>query len=312
MSDQETLKISEAEVLTYFESLSNWGRWGDDDERGTLNLVGPAEVAAAARLIESGAQVSCSRPLSPRPITQPGTEFLHKMQASGEGAAKTGRAVATDWFALGCHGFDHTHIDSLAHMFWNRQMYNGRDSSLCTTSRGALAGGLEAAFGGILGRGLLVDGPALRGKRWLEPGEALHPEDLDAWLDRCGLVTRPGDFLWVRTGRGAWEAAGQAYDLRADGTPGLHASCLPWLREHDVAVLLSDVANDVRPSGYDFGDPVHLVGIVSMGLWLVDNAMLESLSRTAAGQDRYEFFSVIAPLALRRSTGSPVNPIAVF
>jgi kynurenine formamidase len=191
-------------------------------------------------------------------------------------------------------------------------MYNGRDAALCTTARGALACGIEPAFEGVLGRGMLIDGPALRGKDWLDPGEALYPADLDAWLAQCGLEPRSGDVLWVRTGRGRLETTGRTYNIRSDGSPGLHASCLPWLREHDIAMLVSDVANDVFPSGYQLLDPIHLVGIVAMGLWLVDNAGMEKLSQVAAELGRYEFLSTVVPLALRRSTGSPVNPIAVF
>jgi kynurenine formamidase len=220
--------------------------------------------------------------------------------------------VATDWFAIGFHGFEHTHLDSLSHVFWNKKMYNGRDSSLCTTERGALFGGVEPAFGGIVGRGVLVDAPRLRSKQWLEPGESLYPEDLDSWFESIGLTIRPGDMLWVRTGRDAWETEGKKLELGADGSPGLDPSCLPWLRDHDVSVLLSDVANDTRPCPYEMGRPVHVVGIVAMGLWLVDNASMGALSTAVAQQGRYEFFSIIVPLAIRRATGCPVNPIAVF
>jgi kynurenine formamidase len=220
--------------------------------------------------------------------------------------------VATDWFAIGFHGFEHTHLDSLSHVFWNRKMYNNKDSSLCTTERGALFGGVEPAFDGIVGRGVLFDAPLLREKDWLEPGEALFPEDFDAWFDHVGVAVRPGDLLWVRTGRDAWEAAGTKLDLGVDGSPGLDPSCLPWLREHDISVLLSDVANDARPCPYKLGRPVHVVGIVAMGLWLVDNASMGVLAMKAAERNQYEFMSMIAPLALRRATGCPVNPIAVF
>jgi kynurenine formamidase len=304
--------ISEEDLLSYFESLSNWGRWGEDDQLGTLNFVGQNEVMLASQLVKRGKSISCARSLSPARVTEPGTEFLHKMQSSGESAPEHGAGQGTDWFAIGFHGYEYTHIDSFAHLFWDGKMYNNKDASLCTTSRGALFGGLEATFDGIVGRGILVDAPLLRGKEWLEPGEAIYPADLDAWIEQQGLVTKSGDFLWVRTGRCAWESAGQSFDLRALGTPGLHPSCLPWLHEHEIAVLVSDVANDVTPSRFKIRVPIHTVGIVAMGLWLVDNADMEQLSATAQTEGRYEFFSLIAPLTLRRATGSPINPIVIF
>lgn len=302
----------QSEVVRWFETLSNWGRWGSDDEAGTLNLITPERRVRATGLVRSGVTVSCSRLLAPRPSPYVGYEFTHRMNASGEGAPSQGAGHATDWFGLSFHGFDHTHLDAHSHLFWDGKMYNGRDARLCTTERGALVGGVESALGGISGRGLFVDGPALRGKQFLEPGEAIGPADLDDWLDRWSVETEPGDTLWVRTGRDAAIAAGADFD-QGQGSPGIDPAALPWLREHDTAVLVSDVANDVRPSPYsEVPDPVHLVSIVAMGMWLVDNADMGELSRVAAEHERIEFFSMIVPLALRRSTGSPVNPIAHF
>jgi kynurenine formamidase len=165
---------------------------------------------------------------------------------------------------------------------------------------------------GIVGRGILVDGPRIRHKEYLEPGEGILPQELDSWFRDRNLTPEPGDALWVRTGRDAAERA-DPYDQGADGSPGISAECLPWLRENDIAVLITDVATDVRPSSYErVPDPVHLVGIVAMGLWIVDNADMGKLAETCESQGRYEFLSIIVPLALRRSTGSPVNPIAAF
>jgi kynurenine formamidase len=304
---------SQDEVLDYFKSLSNWGRWGDDDEAGTLNLITPQRTAHASSLVTEGLSISCSRPLSPKPERYVGYEYTHRMNASGEAAPAHGPGHATDWFGLSFHGFEHTHLDSHSHLFWDGLMYNGRSSKLCTTARGALFGGVEAALNGVIGRGIMFDGPRFRNKPWLEAGDAVMPAELDASFAGQGIDPGPGDILWVRTGRDAAEAAGAAYDQGADGSPGLSAACLPWLREKDIAVVLCDVANDVRPSPYEMvPDPVHLVGIVAMGLWLVDNARMAELARACARTGRYEFLSVIVPLALRRATGSPVNPIAVF
>jgi kynurenine formamidase len=304
---------TEPEVLAWMKTLSNWGRWGEEDQAGTLNLITPERRARAAALVTDGTSVSCSRFLAPRPSPWVGFEFTHRMNASGEGAATVGSGVASDWFGLSFHGYDHTHLDAHSHMFWDGKMYNGRDASLCTTARGALAGGVEPAAGGVIGRGVLVDGPAIRDKPWLESGEGLRPGELDEWFSSRGVEVEPGDALYVRTGRFAAEAAGEPYDQGRDGSPGLAADCLPWLRRRDVAVSVCDVAHDVRPAPYPgMATPIHSVGIVAMGMWLVDNAHLEALAAQCRESGRYAFMSVIVPLALRRATGSPVNPIAVF
>jgi kynurenine formamidase len=304
---------AEETVVKYFDELSNWGRWGHDDEAGTLNLITAESKAKAARLVRDGVSVSCSRMLAPRPSRWVGFEYTHRMNSSGEAAPDEGPGTASDWFGLSFHGYEHTHLDSHSHIFWNGQMYNGRSAALCTTARGALAGGVDPALGGIISRGLLIDGPQIRGKGWLDPGEALYPDELDAWLALQSLSAEPGDVLWVRTGRDVADQAGHGYDQGADGSPGLSPTCLPWLRDKDISVLISDIANDVRPSQCErLGNPIHVIGIVAMGMWLVDNAQLEPLLRECRRTGRYEFMSLIIPLALRRSTGSPVNPVAVF
>ena len=193
--------VPEEAVIGYFDNLSNWGRWGSDDEAGTLNLITPERRIRALALARDGVSVSCSRMLAPRPSRWVGFEYTHRMNSSGEAAPEVGSGTASDWFGLSFHGYEHTHLDSHSHVFWNGQMYNGRSAALCTTARGALAGGVEPALGGILGRGLLIDGPQIRGREWLEPGEGLLPGELDAWLESRSLRAGPGDVLWVRTGR---------------------------------------------------------------------------------------------------------------
>jgi kynurenine formamidase len=293
------------------ETLSNWGRWGVEDQRGTLNLITPDRTCAAATLVIEGRSVSCSRRLAPRTGRPPGREYLHFMLHSGESAPLHGFATADDWFAFGVHGVDFTHLDAHSHLFWDGRMYNDRPASLCTHAKGALVGGVESAFSGIVGRGVLIDVPELTGQAWSRPEEPVTPEMLTSWCVEKQVTVQSGDTLFVRMGRDRWEAAGETIG-GATGSPGLHASCLPWLKEHDVSVLVSDVISDVMPSGADMVLPIHVVGLVAMGMWLVDNADLAELSETCAALGRYEFFSTIAPLSVNKSTGSLVNPIAVF
>ena len=295
------------DVGPWFKELSNWGRWGDDDQAGTLNLITPDRVKAAGRLIQRGITVSCSRPLHVRT-----KEYHHFMTKSGEAAPAEGLAIASDWFGMGCHGFDYTHLDAHSHVIWDGQMYNGRPAALCTTEKGALAGGVEPAFGGISGRGVLVDGPRIAGVDWLPPRHGLGVEDLDAWFERHEIEIVPGDLLFLRTGRDRWEAEGVRTD-GVEGFPGLEPECLPWLREKDISVLVSDVISDVMPTRTGAARlPIHAVGIVAMGLWILDNAELGALAETCAEIGRYAFYVTIAPLQVTHATGCPVNPIAVF
>lgn len=312
-----TTQVSDEELATYFDELSNWGRWGADDGAGTLNLLTPEVVRSAAALVTEGTSVGCARPLGSKIAHGgPANQYLHFMIGSGEAAPHDGPATAGDWFGIGCHGFEFTHIDAHSHFFWQGKMYNDRPAELCTSSRGALAGGIEPTFDGIIGRGVLVDGPALRGKPWLEIGEGLGPDELDAWMEQKGIEPQPGDILFVRTGRDAWEAAGDPAVRGPLKCPGLDAACLPWLRRHDVSILAGDCTNDAMPSGHEAAvqwvGPIHAVGLVSMGMWLIDNAELGALRNACEERDRWSFFTTMTPLPMKRATGAPVNPVAVF
>ncbi|WP_109793440.1 cyclase family protein [Minwuia thermotolerans] len=304
---------TEQEVLGYFERLSNWGRWGKDDQKGTLNLITPDRRRAAAALVRDGDIVSCSRTLSPKRDVENPDPLLHFMRQSGESAPARGMGFASDWIGLEFHGFSTTHLDSLSHLFWDGRMYNGRPASGITTSRGGADGSIEWARDGIISRGVLLDMPWSQDRDWLEPGEAILPADLDACAAQAGVEVGEGDILLIRTGRDARRARHGPVAPAQGGAAGLHAACLPWLHEHGIAVLSSDVAQDVMPSGFDgIPMPIHAVGIVAMGLWLLDNAWLEDLAEHCRRRERWAFHMTVAPLPLKNTTGSPVNPIALF
>ena len=312
MNDPTSTSINDADLIGYFEKLSNWGRWGKEDQRGTLNFITPEKQVRAARLVQRGRAVSCSRTISPRWTPENPRPLTHFMTASGEGAPKKGMGFASDWIGMEFHGHSYTHLDSLSHIFWNGMMYNGRPSTNITTSKGGKDGSVEWASGGIVSRGVLLDIPRLQNKEWLEPGEAVTPEHLNACEKAEGLTVGSGDILVIRNGRDARSAKKGVALPEKHGTPGLHASCLPWLREREIAVLCSDVAQDVMPSGFAVAMPVHAVGITAMGLWLVDNASLEELAAVCSEENRWEFQFIISALPLKNTTGSPVNPIAIF
>jgi kynurenine formamidase len=296
-----------------FEAVSNWGRWGDDDELGTLNFCGPSETLRAMQCVQSGEVVSCSRAISPKQSTEVPSPASHQMLSSGETAPKSGLGVATDWIGISFHGYEVTHLDSLGHIFWNQRGYNNVPASSVSMSAGANRGSIEVARNGIVTRGVLLDMPYALSVEWLEPGHAIVPKDLERAEELQGLRVGIGDALFIRTGRDLRSALHGAINPSRDGAPGLDISCLPWIHERSISVLISDSVNDAMPSGVpDSLCPIHSVGLVAMGLWLVDNAHLETLSERCAVRESWEFLSVLSPLVIATATGSPVNPLAIL
>ena len=190
-------------------------------------------------------------------------------------------------------------------------MYNGF-SQRVVTSKGASRLSVINLKGGILTRGILIDLPRLFGVAYLKGSRAIYPDDLEAWEARSGIKIQSGDAVLIRTGRWKKRAKEGPWNI-ANGSAGLHASCLPWLKKRDVAVLGSELALDVIPSGVEGIEfPVHLVLLVAMGVPILDNCDFEKLSRVANDLQRWEFLLMAAPLAVEGGTGSPLNPLAIF
>jgi kynurenine formamidase len=310
---------TESDVVKMISSLSNWGRWGKDDELGTLNLITPDKRKRAAALVRDGVPVSCARPIATNTISADTTfQPLRFMVDSGEGrdhdspARLLERRGASEFIGMVFHGYTITHVDTPAHYFWQGKIYNGRSANLVTSREGAQVESVELLRDGVVSRGVLLDVAELRG-RWLGSGEGVMPEDLEAAERAQNVRVEPGDILLIRTGYYARRLAeGPRHPLK-DGSPAAHVACMPWLRERDVAMLGTDTHNDVSPATHPgLGNVVHIVGLVGMGLWLIDNANLEDLAQACAARRRWEFLLTLAPLRLQGVTGSPVNPIALF
>jgi kynurenine formamidase len=293
------------DVLAFHDTLSNWGRWGQDDQLGALNLITPEVTAAAAATVRNGRTVSCARALNTLAAADnPSPVAHHKNSTATEG-------YGADYFALAPHGYATSHLDALCHIFYDGKIYNGYPIE-AVTAHGATKLGIHHLHRGIVTRGVLLDIPARRGIDALEPGEPVFPDDLEAAEEQAGLTVRAGDALLVRTGRWRWRDQHGAWDLSGLAA-GLDASCLPWLRARDVATLGSDGISDVIPSRVDaVFMPIHTVAIVAMGIHLMDNLDLDALAWACNEERRWEFLLTVAPLVLRRGTASPVNPIAVF
>ncbi len=310
---------SQHDVLEWTTKFSNWGRWGDDDVLGTLNFVTPDVRRQAVEGVRSGRVVSCAQMIDP---ARPGMEgvarrYVHK---SGEGLADPDRVAArarwssaADEMHLRAHGLSLTHLDAPAHYHWDGKMYNGRPAERMTTAFGATELGIEIVSDGIVTRGVLLDIPAVLGVPFLEPGDHVHPELLDAAEARQGVRVRSGDAVLLRVGFSEYHALHPDWSFTSDGQAGWQASCLPWLYEREVALIGHDGGNDCFPSGYaETPLPVHVVGIPNMGLWILDSCDLSALARACAEEERWEFLFTVAPLPFKGATGCAVNPLALL
>ena len=296
--------VSQAQFAAWQKDLSNWGRWGKDDEIGTLNLITPAKRKAAFALVKEGVPVSLS--------TNTAMERAIDVPCPAEWAMLTATDTgATDRVAFPCiHGAAATHLDSLAHTFFAGKMWNGYDATqLVTMQKGAQKNSVMPMKGGIVTRAVLYDIARLKGVPYLKPGDRIFPEDMEAWERRTGVRVGPGDALVLRWGR---------YGRRAklgpeEGAAGFDNSILPWLKQRDPALIVWETAGySPQVPGDLFQNAVHNFVMAILGIHILDRADLEALSEAAASRNRYEFMLTVNPLALPNATGSPVNPIAMF
>ncbi|PYQ74323.1 MAG: cyclase [Acidobacteria bacterium] len=298
----------------------NWGRWGPDDERGTLNYITPEAIVEAARLVRRGAVFSLAIPFDAKgpQIDQP-RRFnpIHRMMITGPdcttGAIRFpgGIGFSDDMviMPLQCA----TQWDALSHCFEDGRMYNGYDANE-VSSRGAKRNGIDKVASGVAARGVLLDMPRAKGVKWLEPGYAISAGDLDAAVAAQRVTIRSGDALLVRTGhmtlckdRGGWGsyAGGDA--------PGLSFHTADWIHQHQIAAVASDTwGMEVRPNEIaDSFQPLHQVCIPNMGLTIGEIFFLDDLAEDCARDGVYEFFFVAPPLPITGAVGSPINPLAI-
>jgi kynurenine formamidase len=292
----------------WFTELSNWGRWGKDDEMGAVNLITPDTRKRAISLVKEGASFSLSRDAEKEKAVDNPVPFGHQMTRTG---ANTTATSSGDIFTISHHGYAHTHMDSLCHFFYKGKMYNGFAQEL-VTDKGASKLSIRNFKNGILARGVLMDIPRLKGVDYLEPGTPIYPEDLDAWEKKAHVKVGSGDVVFIRTGRWALRDAKGPWEV-SKKSAGLYASCTRWLKARDVAILGSDAASDVMPSGIEgVVQPIHTLVIVAMGMPIFDNCDLELIAKEANRRKRWEFLVTAAPLAVPGATGSALNPVATF
>jgi kynurenine formamidase len=308
--------VTVAEFETIFESVKNWGRWGSDDELGTLNFVTPEKVRAAAALVRSGRRVSMAIPINKAVAAdnpQPASLFV--VQGHDVPVDDSKVRFGLDWLGMAAHGDCHTHVDALCHISYDGLTYNGLLASEVLPSNGATCQDLAVYHEGVVGRGVLADIAAFRDVKWLEPGEAVNRAEIEACLERQGVEIGEGDFLVLRTGHhrrrlelGAWDNSPSG-----EGKAGLHVDVIPWMHERRIGAFLPDGDGETVPSvveGVTY--PIHPLQVTAMGMLVSDSLQFEELVEVCEQEGRSDFMVVGLPLRLPGATGSPWNPIAIF
>jgi kynurenine formamidase len=279
----------------WFKSLSNWGRWGKDDDRGALNLITADKARQASALVKTGTSVSLSKPVSRD--TPPSGPQPRKVEAPG--AYTSFFLVDGDYLyerqEISYHGGRLTHFDALCHVSHEGKVYNGYNfKEIVTEPGGCTRLSVNSAKDGIVTRGLLVD----------LPGRRVTRADLEAWEKKTGVKVSPGDALLLRSTQPGMKPT-------SFGGAGYDPTVLPFLKERDVAILGNDMAQEggMIPGLFI---PIHSFVLVALGVNLLDNLGLDDVAATAAKLNRYEFMLVVEPLRVQNGAGSAVNPVAIF
>lgn len=297
---------TEAELDALFDALDNAGRWGEDDERGTLNFITNEKRLAAASLVRCGRALSLARDLdtvqsgiNPSPVRH--TMCYQSHYPIG----------AVDALTLDMHGFALTHLDAVAHVYRDQDVYNKRKAAEVALPRGLNFGDMLAQKDGIFTRGVLLNIAAVRGQPWLTPDEGVYAADLDAAERRQGVRVESGDCIFVYTGLQKREASEGPENLAE--RVGVMPDAIRWMHEREIAVYSGDCVDAFpNPYGARYAIYFHAIALAAMGLILLDIPALEPLVDVCAELARSDFLVTMAPLRIRGGTGSPVNPIALF
>jgi kynurenine formamidase len=308
----------------YIERYSNWGRWGEGDERGTTNLITPMIVTEASRRVSRGQVVPLGLEFNQQgPQTGANGRFnclrfsvatgadhvVGAQQWAGEPLPRN-FGFADDTVVL--HLQSATHWDSLAHIFHHGRMYNGFPAE-AVSAAGSPYNGSEALKGTLTGRGVLLDLPRSKNLPWLEDGYAITAEDLEAAAEFGGVEIRSGDMVLLRTGMMA-RCLEQGWGTYAGGdAPGLSFFTIPWLHERGIAAVAADTWGvEVRPNELrDSFQPFHIPTVVYMGLLLGEMFALDTLAELCAEDGDYEMLVVAPPLAVTGTAGAPPCPVAI-
>jgi kynurenine formamidase len=293
--------------------LRNWGRWGSDDQKGTLNFITPEKIVAATKLVSRGAVFDLGTPFDengPYSGAYGRVNPLHYMIVAGNADPEPGGLqYADDFIAMPLQSM--TQWDALSHVWYDDVLYNGYAASTYINERGAHKLSITEACQGIIGRGVLLDAPRHFGVRWLDPRQQLEPADLDAIIaSQAGVAVGEGDILLIRTGY--WDKFKESGDGKdyLTASPGITIDCCQWLYEHRIAAVATDTSS-VEYIPPDGALPVHCIAIRDMGMILGEIFSLTALADDCAIDNIWEFLFIGSPLRVSRAVGSPTNPLAV-
>jgi kynurenine formamidase len=295
------------------QELSNWGRWGKDDELGAANFITPAKRKQAAGLVKEGIAISLAHDI----FQEDQPDGRGHLDRKVVGTPRPGGASDEYAFVGTYHGSIYSHLDAVnCHQMKNGKGYNGRTLEELEAAGGCPKGGIMALKDGVVTRAILFDATLLPGKApkgWLEPGTAVHREDLETLEKMEHVKVSEGDVILLYTGRwkhrsmvGPWKAS--------EGGAGWHADVAYFLKERGVSFIGEDQINDVSPTGFppSVGLPIHQLALVFLGVDIFDNLDFERAIETARRLNRYEFMFSAAPLRIEKGMGSPLNPLAIF
>ena len=295
-SSANTSSVTKQQFDQWMKELSNWGRWGQDDERGALNLITVEKQRHAASLVKTGTTVSLAHPVvGEKPAASPAQPRPVNRMGAGASVFLIDGDYLYERQEIEYHGARLSHFDALCHVSYNGRLYNDRAfKEVVTESNGCSKLSVTAAKDGIVTRGILLDMPGMRVTR----------RDVEAWEKRTGIRISSGDALLLRSRKPGTAVAGL-------GAAGYDPSLLPFLKERDVALLGNDAAQEggVIPG---LMIPIHTFTIVALGMNLLDNLALDDLAAAAEKLKRWEFMLVVEPLRVQNGAGSPVNPVAIF
>lgn len=294
------------------QELSNWGRWGEDDELGQANFITQEKRIAAARLVHEGITVSLAHDVVQEDAVDT-SAYLNREVIS---VSPTGAADKLEYTGS-YHGTIHSHLDSLdCHIMYEGKGYNGVGYEEVEAADGCPRGSIHAHRNGVITRGVLFDATLLPGRAtldgWLEPGTPITYEDLEILEEIQGIRVQPGDVILLHTGRWIRREALGAWPI-SDGVAGYHADVAYFLKDRGVAMIGHDMFNDVSPSGVgNISLPLHSLALVSLGVSIFDNLDFTEVAELAKQLGRYEFLFMASPLRIQKGMGSPLNPIAMF
>ena len=294
------------------EELSNWGRWGPEDELGQANFITREKRVQAAGLVREGITVSLAHDVVQEDAVDT-SAYLNREVVRVSPTGASDRLSYTGSY----HGTIHSHLDSLdCHIMYEGNGYNGVSFEEVEAANGCPRGSIYAHRNGVITRGVLFDATLLPGRAtdegWLEPGTAINYDDLVALEEIQGVQVEAGDVILLHTGRwkrrealGAWPTS--------EGVAGYHADVAYFLKDRGVAMIGHDMWNDVAPSGVgDIFLPLHSLALVSLGVSIFDNLDFTEVADVAKELGRYEFLFMASPLRIEKGMGSPLNPIATF